>query len=117
MDDYWLEAFRADKKPCRGDEIPYTLFHYTNLDVLALILKNKTLRLTRLDFLDDLEENNCRSLPNVKVYTYVSCWTKDARESIPMWNMYTDMQNGIRIEMPALPFKNKDKLEHFFWEL
>ena len=107
----------VNKRGCEGDQIPPTLFHYTNLDVLALILKNKTLRLSRLDVLDDMEEEQCRSISEINVYTYVSCWTNDAEESIPLWDRYTiigkDRQTGIRIEMPSLPFAQRDVPKFF----
>ena len=32
------------------------LYHYTTIDTLALILKNRTIRFNRLDKVDDLEE-------------------------------------------------------------
>ncbi|MCH5211341.1 MAG: hypothetical protein J1F01_10320 [Oscillospiraceae bacterium] len=117
MDNHLPEGFHIATRPCQGDNVPSSLFHYTNLDILALILKNRTIRLTRLDFLDDLEEKKYRSLASIKVHTYVSCWTKDERESIPMWNMYTDMASGIRIEMPTLPFHNMDTIGGAFFLL
>ena len=66
------------------------IHHYTNLEVLALILKNRTLRFTRLDQVDDPEESNFISNGvNLGPYTFVSCWTECKEESIPMWKMYT----------------------------
>ena len=38
------------------------IYHYTNLESLAMILKNKTIRFNRLDKVDDLEEGNTESL-------------------------------------------------------
>ena len=46
------------------------IYHYTNLESLALILKNKTIRFNRLDKVDDLEEGNVESL-GVKFSKYV----------------------------------------------
>lgn len=40
---------------------------------------------------------------------YVSCWTDEAEESIAMWQMYTPNMHGIRIQLPAFPFK-----KHFY---
>lgn len=34
------------------------IHHYTNIEVLSLILKNRTLRFNRLDRVDDPEESN-----------------------------------------------------------
>lgn len=38
------------------------IYHYTNIDTLALILKNRTIRFNRLDNVDDLEEGKAESL-------------------------------------------------------
>ena len=74
------------------------IHHYTNLDVLALILKNRTLRFTRLDQMDDPEECNFVSNGvNLGQYTFVSCWTEVKEESIPMWKMYTKDNWGVRL--------------------
>ena len=64
------------------------LYHYTNLKTLALILKHRTLRFNRLDKVDDLEENVKSNGLNLGQYIFVSCWTEDAEESIPLWRMY-----------------------------
>ena len=46
------------------------IYHYTNIESLALILKNRTIRFSRLDKVDDLEEGNAESL-GVKFCKYV----------------------------------------------
>lgn len=74
------------------------IHHYTNIDVLALILKFRTLRFTRLDQVDDPEEGVFISNGvNLGPYTFVSCWTEMKEESIPMWKMYTKDNYGIRL--------------------
>lgn len=75
------------------------LYHYTTIDTLALILKNKTLRFNRLDHVDDLEENVISNGVKLGKYTFVSCWTKSEDESIPLWKMYTDNGVGVRIAL------------------
>lgn len=91
------------------------LYHYTNVESLALILKNKTIRLNSLDKMDDLQEKEVGDLKNLGQFCYVSSWTDDEKESIPMWNMYTDMKSGVRIKMKKNPFKlfenNPDELK------
>jgi hypothetical protein len=48
------------------------IHHYTNIDVLALILRNRTLRFNRLDQVDDPEESNIVSNGvNIGPYAYV----------------------------------------------
>lgn len=76
------------------------IHHYTNIDALALILKNRTLRFTRLDNVDDPEESNFVSNGvNLGPYTFVSCWTESKEESIPMWKIYTREQWGVRLSV------------------
>lgn len=76
------------------------IHHYTNIDVLALILKNRTLRFNRLDQVDDPEESNFVSNGvNIGPYAFVSCWTEDKEESIPMWKMYTREKWGVRLSL------------------
>lgn len=82
------------------------LYHYTSIDSLALILKNRTIRFTRLDMLDDLEENLKSSGVNVGNYSFASCWTEDEEESIPQWKMYTDNGLGVRIALKKDMFKD-----------
>uniref|UniRef100_UPI0022E0F5CA zinc ribbon domain-containing protein n=1 Tax=Enterocloster aldenensis TaxID=358742 RepID=UPI0022E0F5CA len=88
-----------------------TLFHYTNIETLALILKNKTIRLNSLDKMDDLEENMAADLKNVGMFTYISCWTDDKDENLSLWKQYTNHDTGIRIELPVYPFKKYDAIK------
>ena len=74
------------------------IYHYTNIETLALILKNKTIRFNRLDNVDDLEEGKLESNGILfSKYTFVSCWTENSEESIPLWRLYTKGNNGVRI--------------------
>ena len=85
-------------------DLPERLYHYTNLETLALILENQTIRFTPLINLDDPQENMFADIPNFGRFLYASCWTNDSRESIPMWNMYASLDNGVRISLPLQPF-------------
>lgn len=82
------------------------LYHYTNIETLALILKNKTIRFNRLDQVDDLEEGHieCSGM-QPGLYSFVSCWTDDPEESIPLWRMYTDKGVGVRIGLDKEMFR------------
>ena len=76
------------------------IYHYTTIDSLALILKNKTIRFNRSDMVDDLEEGVAVSKGiNLGKYTFISCWTEEKEESIPLWKMYTGGGNGVRIAL------------------
>lgn len=81
------------------------LYHYTSIDSLKKILSNKSLRFTSLDSVDDLDEVETADLKNFGRFCFVSCWTCDDSESIPMWKMYTPDMQGVRIKMTAFPFK------------
>lgn len=81
------------------------LFHYTNVPVLALILKNQTIRFNSLDRMDDHQEQMTADLKNVGQFCYISSWTEDSEESIPMWKMYGSMESGVRISLERNPFQ------------
>ncbi len=85
------------------DEIEY-LFHYTSIESLALILKHKSIRLNPLDKMDDLQEQKTADVENLGKFVFVSSWTEDAKESIPMWKMYTNPTSGVRIKLRKNPF-------------
>ena len=80
------------------------LWHYTNLESLALILTNRTLRLMPLTGMDDPLESQTRDVANLGRFFFASCWTDDSQESIPMWKMYASLDSGIRIGLPPMPF-------------
>lgn len=80
------------------------LYHYTSMESLALILKNRTIRLNPLDKMDDLQEQKTADIENLGKFVFVSSWTEDATESIPMWKMYTDSKAGVRVKLHKNPF-------------
>lgn len=86
-------------------DIPRYLYHYTSVESLALILRNRTFRLNPLDRMDDLQEKETKDLKGLGSFCYVSSWTDDPSEQIPMWKMYTDPKAGVRIRLKTLPFK------------
>lgn len=83
-----------------------TIHQYTSIDCLALILKNRTIRFKRLDKMDDIEE---AALSNAGVhlggFMFVSCWTFNENESIPLWRMYTPTTKGVKISLDKDMFK------------
>ena len=82
------------------------IYHYTNLDSLALILRNKTLLFNRLDCVDDIEEGSVVSSGiAIGKYVFVSCWTESAEESIPLWKMYACDKMGVRIGLDKDMFR------------
>lgn len=87
------------------------IHHYTNIEALAMILSTKKIRFNRLDRMDDLEQGQveAQGIPLGK-YTYVSCWTEEEEESIPLWNMYAGKEMGVRISLPEDMFKDHSML-------
>ena len=83
------------------------IYHYTNIESLALILKTKKLRFTRLDRVDDIREAQEHAGINFGKYFFVSCWTQQELENIPQWNMYSREMQGVRIDLPEYPFNNQ----------
>lgn len=82
------------------------VYHYTTIEALALILKNRTLLFNRLDCVDDIEEGSVVSSGiAVGKYVFVSCWTESVEESIPLWKMYAGDKMGVRIGLDKDMFK------------
>lgn len=87
------------------------IYHYTTIESLAMILSTKTLKFSRLDRVDDLEE--CIESKNVRLgqYVFVSCWTEDKEESIPLWKMYSGNNHGVRIALDTGMFDARTRKE------
>ena len=78
------------------------IYHYTSIETLALILHNKTIRFSRLDYVDDPDEFNFKKYGyDPSKYVYVSCWTKSSLENIPQWIMYGNKKQGVRISVDS----------------
>lgn len=81
------------------------LYHYTSIEKLALILKNRTIKFNNLMNVDDPEEAETEDLGKAGRHCLISCWTDKSEDNIPMWNMYTSNMKGVRIGMKRNPFK------------
>lgn len=85
--------------------IPAYLYQYTTMNSVLSILENRTIRFTRLDSLNDLNEGCCGEYAHLKKYVYISSWSADERESIPMWSLYGRKKDvfdeGVRIKVPT----------------
>lgn len=86
---------------------PDRIFHYTSVETLALILRARKLRFSRLDQVDDAREAPTVQGIAFSKYLFVSCWSAEPVESIPQWHLYTEKMTGVRIELPAYPFMDK----------
>ena len=87
--------------------VPDYLYQYTNLETLALILKNKNIKFNSLINVDDLEEAKGEEIDVFGKFIYASCWTDKAEENIALWNMYANRMQGVRIALPIYPFRDE----------
>lgn len=82
------------------------IYHYTTIDSLAMILESKRLLFKRLDCMDDIEEGGVVSSGiRIGKYVFVSCWTESSEEIIPLWKMYANGKEGVRIGLKKDMFK------------
>jgi hypothetical protein len=89
-----------------SDQVSF-IYHYTEINKLALILKNKTIRFNRLDRVNDLTEARIEKGIDFGKLFFVSCWTHQDEESIPLWHMYTNRMAGVRVALPRNPFRKR----------
>ena len=78
--------------------------HYTTIETLALILNSKKIRFNRLTNVDDVQESKNYGKYDLSPFIYISCWTTNDEESIPLWKMYTSDMRGVRITFDDNPF-------------
>jgi hypothetical protein len=90
---------------------PEFLYHYTSINTLGHILKNKNIRFNNLCTLDDMDEGIFDGTEWGK-YCFVSSWTSEKKESIEMWKMYSSDMNGIRIRLKSYPFEDYEVDQH-----
>lgn len=81
------------------------IYHYTKAATLPLILRNKTIRFTRADCLDDTYE-----VPFTNAYIdpknfFISSWTLQGLEQSGQWHRYGDQSAGVRISFEGSPFR------------
>lgn len=88
------------------------IFHYTSIKNLALILKGKKMRFTRLDKVNDPYDGIVNDYSSSQKLVYVSCFTKREDDSFPMWAMYTNNMDGVRIKFNQNLF---GEIETSFW--
>ncbi len=82
------------------------VYHYTTIDALAMIMSTRSIKFNRLDKVDDTEEQVAPSNIRLWQYMFVSCWTENPEESIPLWRMYSDSSRGVRIGMEIDMFED-----------
>jgi hypothetical protein len=84
---------------------PEYLYHYTTVETLAMILKKKKISFSPLTILDDMQEEKAKDKEKYAKFVFISSWTEEADENIPMWEMYSNLYSGVRIKLPIYPFE------------
>lgn len=86
------------------------LYHYTSVDVLELILKNRTIRLNPLHKMDDWQEQFSAHGCAHGSHVFISSWTSESEEIPKMWRDYCKPlpENGVRIKLPINPFSETE---------
>ena len=91
------------------------IYHYTTFESLLTIIKNKSLRLTRLDFLNDKAEKNliCGFETD---QNYIMSFCNNEKEYVSMWAMYGKL-SGIKVRMD-FPLKNMKSvsMDNYFFD-
>ncbi|NIJ46598.1 hypothetical protein FHR24_003088 [Wenyingzhuangia heitensis] len=83
------------------------IYHYTSIEILALILHNKKIRFNNLNQVNDRLESTKFEKLKLSNYIFVSCFTENKEENIALWNMYSNNMKGVRIGINKKPFKLK----------
>lgn len=72
------------------------LYHYTSINSLAMILSTRKIRFSRLDQVNDFLDGKSKEVIDSQKMAFVSCFTSNSIESIPLWSLYTRF-SGVRI--------------------
>jgi len=102
---FYTDDFMADVMGI--NELPSVLYQYTSVESLEKILSSRTLRFSRLDTVNDPEEATASDVPKASTSIFVSCWSSNEIEQIPMWSMYGQNFCGVRMRLPANMFKGR----------
>jgi hypothetical protein len=89
------------------------IYHYTSFDTFQKIVENGVIRFNSLMNVDDAEEGFLLDTQSQAPYTFVSCWTSQKREIIPLWKMYVNSPFAVRIEFSPDFLKPQFFKKHF----
>lgn len=87
-----------------------TLSHYTTAEVLKKIFTNKMLKFNRIDKVNDRLESELFGNDEISHLVYVSCFTHDDYESVPMWMIYGKKEQSVRL---TFELSENDFAKHF----
>ena len=93
---YQLNDKNGDLWKCKEHGQKYTILsHYTTFEILKKILSDKVLKFNRIDKVNDGLESAQFGEDELSHLVYVSCFTYNNRESIPMWMIYGKNNQAI----------------------
>ena len=86
------------------------LWRYTNISSLKHMIREKTLRFSNLNSMDDKDESWSDTDTQEGDHVFISCWTDKEEEDLKMWENYCrpDMGSGVRIKLPKNPFSTTE---------
>lgn len=86
------------------------LYQYTNFDSFLHIAMEHTLLFNRIDKMNDRQEAELFKNEEVARLVFISCFSTQQEESIPMWNTYTQKNEGIRLKIEITKEKVFDSI-------
>ena len=103
-----LKLYLIDKA-----ESTQRLFHYTTFEALLSIIEGKTLRLSRLDLLNDKAEQKIGQHNDI-IKSYIISFTKK-KEYVSMWAMY-GKSSGIKIRLDFSTSEFLKSIDKFYYD-
>lgn len=73
------------------------LYHYTSFETLKKIFSSKKLKFNRIDNVNDRVESNTFGEDELAKLVFVSCFSTEEMENIPMWAIYGKNKESVRI--------------------
>ncbi len=86
------------------------LYHYTNFDSFLHIAMEHTLFFNRIDKMNDMQEAELFKNEEVARLVFLACFSIQQEESIPMWSIYTQKSDGIRLKIESTKEKVFDSI-------
>ena len=92
----------------------HSIYHYSSIETLAMILASRRIRFNSLMNVDDLIEAKTLDPRGIRNFILISCWSNSSTENIALWKMYSKSGTGCKIKMssslfyPASSGKSKD---------
>ena len=103
---YLSDEYCAKRDACNLEIIN----HYTNMESLLKIISSKYWKFTRIDKVNDKTEGWRVREEGLDYRTFVACFDKSLDESIPLWYIYTQKGQGVRLQLKY----NNNSIGYYF---